>query len=159
MKLPKFFIVTLAAAHSLIGLPASARTIPPINVSGEDDDAEMRACGISHASAEAASEAALRYNRVQLASDDAYIKSKAINLYVNLNVINLGQNCVISLSLSLRSSGYALNPVTKERQWSSFIYCEKGAILSWQKSDARRKVSEKVTDFTNQCLREYSKDD
>lgn len=79
--LARHIVAVGVATTSTVAYPQSA---PPIYVLGQEDDQEMRACGLSYLASLAAVQAALRYNRVSQATKEDWFADKALRMYANV---------------------------------------------------------------------------
>lgn len=149
-------ILLILVAVTLAASPASSQEFPPIYVYGEDDDAELEACTVAHARVIAAVEAALRYNRVSVASREAAISSEALQAYVNVNAVELDRLCAVSLSLSLEDWESVRSDVTGRVHRTRVIFCNKATLMTGVKADLQSRANAWVRDSTDACLSEFS---
>lgn len=140
----------------LLAEPAIGRAVPPVYVLGEEETAALRSCNLSHASATATAEATLRHSQIQVASRDDYLADRAVQLYVNLNALDLGSTCAVNISVSLNLYAVVDNPMTEKSETATIQFCDEGGLISWNKYEANRKVREIITDSVNKCISQYA---
>lgn len=149
-------IQLILAALALAAPPARAQDFPPIYVYGENDDNTAK-CAMSHDQAVAAVESALRYNHVSVASREAAVRSAALQAYVTMNPLDLGDVCAVSLSFSLEDHQVVRSSVLDADRRVTVVYCNRTSIMSGPKYDLQTRANDWFRDMTNYCLSEFQR--
>lgn len=137
---------------------AQERSLPPVFVYAEADDAANIKCAVLKASYISAAEAALRYNRVSVASREDAMSKRALLLYLNANVISMTSNmCVVSFGIVLKSRAFVTNPVTSDIQFADIVYCDRGSMLTGGPIGLTTRVNDLVKRLVDTCLSTYAK--
>jgi hypothetical protein len=152
------------AAWALVSSHVAAQeSPPPIYVFGEEGTAANASCNADYASAIAAVSAALRYNRVPLATEQEFTQNRALGFYVNMNaqedVMESGrrlESCGVALNLSLESIDAVLNPIDGRRYVVVIKYCERRSLLAWHRATMQSEINNKLRDYVDQCLAQYA---
>jgi hypothetical protein len=145
-----FFAATLFTASLL-----SAQTIKSAYVFGESGDEDNAKCGFDYNSGIAAVESALRYNRVNINSK-AY--TDGISIYINITNLEINNNtCGANISLNFFSSKVMNIPQTNKFIASDIIFCSKGALAYFPKTNMQSKINSALKDYVDQCLSEIDK--
>jgi hypothetical protein len=115
-------------------------------------DADAEKCHVTAAAAEAAVKSAMRYNRME-ATDEA----GAPFIYVSISGVELaqgGDRCALSANLSFRS--YELQPskFLGTTYLGRVVYCERGAVISWDKPTAQTQVNNNFKNWVDECVLE-----
>lgn len=154
----------LSLVLSPLGATARAETMPPVWVVGEEDDAQLTRCGLSYASTIASVEAALRYNRVTLASKDDWMAERALRAYVNLNAFEIesvsGRStglCAVSIAFFVGTATHITNPVSQKRQWARVEFCTDGVLATWNLNNAQTTTNARLRDYVDACVSKYEK--
>jgi hypothetical protein len=144
------------------GQPAFADTVPAVYVTAVDaDDAGMAACGLTYSAATATAQAALRYNRVVLASREQYFADKAINLAIGINAFEIRRGgegtgtCAVNLDVTLGTFTRTIDPVYKNIKWATVQYCNKSSLFTVSRFGAQGNIDQSITQFTNECISKY----
>ena len=131
--------------------------MPPIYVMGENDDADMQACNVRYASAIATVEAALRFNRISIGSEQDYFAGKAIKAYTNINIMHQAQGCIINVEVTFKTHALIDNPVVHTKQWADIVFCSRAQLRTAAASLAQAGINGWLTGAVNECISEYAK--
>jgi hypothetical protein len=147
----------------LMTTPAHARTMPAMYVAGEKDTPQMIACMVSYSEAMDTVRAALRFNRVEIATRQDWLADKALRAYVNISALSQqyvsGQSigsCSVRVDLEIGTATTIINPVTGESQFSQVLFCNRGGILQWERSTLAVKIKNSLETYVNACVTEYT---
>lgn len=138
--------------------PAAAQSIyPPTTVFGEGDNEDLRACNVSHRSAIAQAEAALRQNNIRLGLA-APGDHESFLIYVNLNGGEVRRGwCVLNVAVTYYVLQYVQIETTGETVFTRVVFCDKATTFSVASFNAQSSINSRVQDDVNQCLSEYSR--
>lgn len=137
-------------------LPAAAQTLPAIGILTEEDDDDLRLCQVSHESAAVAARAALRYNRISVAS----LNESDWHLYINLTALPIergGQGagrCAVSAGISLRGYQSIDSKPLQQTYFATVDYCERGAVVTWNAATAQTAINSAIKGWVDECVAE-----
>lgn len=154
----------LALALAGATTPAMAQTgFPPHSAYGESDDANMQTCRVTHASAIAAIEGALRSFNIRTVTHTSETLSRDVILaYVNINALPVKQNgvntgsCAYSTTYELYGNTNFTNPVTKASHFGKVMYCNRGGLLVWSAATAQTQLNKDLRGYVTDCVKEYN---
>ena len=154
----------LAIALAGATTPAMAQsTYPPHSVFGETDDDALKTCQITHASAIAAAESALRANGIRTVTHTQDTLSRDVILaYININALPVKQkgaptgSCAISTTYELYDNTRFINPVTKGEHFGKVMYCNRGGLLVWSAGTAQSAVNKDIREYVAECIKDYN---
>lgn len=130
---------------------AFAQPAQQVHVFGEDDKPDHHACGVTYDRAVANVEAALRFNRFEIVSEE----KTRLRAYVNINVMKISRSCVAEFSLKFYAMGYLPDPISGESAFLKVEYCNVGTLVSGDSSYLSANLNTELTAFTNVCVKTF----
>lgn len=135
---------------------AHAQTIPKLHVFGETATPAMADCGLTYESALSTAKAALRYNRIEQASQTEYLAEDAWGLYVNLNAIEVANGvCAVSYSVKIQAWGHAVPRATGVVHYPLMVMCERGGLASGRRLELQTMINSFIRDRIDVCIADY----
>lgn len=134
--------------------PSSAQDFPSMYVYGEDDEADERSCNARHASAVAAVESELRQNQVPTVSRAVALGGRALQIYVQLNALELETGCAVAIRLSLENYQPVILDVTGETLGVVAVISNRSSLLTGSASNMQTRINEALRGYLNEALSE-----
>lgn len=144
-----------ALASAVVQLPASAQVMPPFYVFTEEDDGDDKACQIRGASLVAATQSALRYNGIAVASRTQFDFDEAIGAYVAATTIQQESGyCFVSLGLRFVRFAHIPDGMFGKTMHVTVEYCNKGSVFGGYSAGLQTRLNDVARDSTNECISE-----
>lgn len=159
-------VLTSGICANLLIAPvvAKADPIPPLYVFGDLAVDSASQCNLTMTASVSAAEAALRFNRVQVASETDFFGNKALAIYLKLNAFEIKRvgsvgtgSCAVSLSLELGTYSGTYDPVARNSKYGKLVYCENSTLIVIEKMQAQNSVNDSIMEYVNECISTYSK--
>lgn len=142
--------------------PAAAQSYPPVYTLGENDDADLLACGMNYSNAINRANETLRRAGVPLGTEDMAVSQRSLALYINLNISPIvyddgedAGSCYGGVNVSLASYSFVTEPVTDTRRFAALTFCQDGFTFTLTRGALRREVERQIDEKVRGCLSEW----
>jgi len=134
---------------------AGAQSIKSAYVYSEEDDESNVKCQYSNASGVAATQSALRYNRVEVFNS---FSTNNINFYINVNNFEAtNQSCTFAIELQAYVYARVSVPGVSKQVLLKSLICSKGSAGMLNKMNIQDRLNQRLKSWVDLCISEFDK--